>query len=224
MITEQCPEAVFILCMQCVIGPIIESFIIGAIFAKMTLSKQRSQTLLFSRNAVICMREGKLSLMFRVGDLRKSHIIGASIRAILLHRKYTKEGEVLKQFQSELKVTADDCDDLLFIWPTIIQHTIDKESPLYYLQPSDLIRSKFEIVVILDGTIESTSMSTQARSSYLSNEIRWGYQFEELVQYHKELGDFRVDYSKFDEMIEVDAPYFSAAKLDDGEHNNLSLI
>lgn len=60
----------------------------------MTRPKLRTQTLQFSKHAVICQRDGQLCLMFRVGDMRKSHIIGASIRAQLIRAKKTKEGEV----------------------------------------------------------------------------------------------------------------------------------
>lgn len=73
---------------------------VGIVFAKMTRPKQRTQTLLFSKNAVICQRDGDLALMFRVGDMRKSHIIGASVRAQLIRNRQTKEGELLSQYQT----------------------------------------------------------------------------------------------------------------------------
>nr|XP_008201491.1 PREDICTED: ATP-sensitive inward rectifier potassium channel 12 isoform X1 [Tribolium castaneum] len=170
--TEECPEAIFIMSMQSIIGMMIQAFMVGIVFAKMTRPKLRTQTLLFSRNAVICQREGHLCLMFRVGDMRKSHIIGASIRAQLIRARKTKEGEVLSNYQTELSVTADGCDNnLFFIWPMTITHKIDEESPLYHLSASDMLQDKFEIVVILEGTVESTGQTTQARSSYLATEV-----------------------------------------------------
>lgn len=213
--TEQCPEAIFIMVMQCIIGMIIECFIGGAIFAKMILPKQRAQTILFSRKATVCLHDGNLCITFRMGDLCKSHIIGAGLRAILIHKKISEEGELIKYFQTELNVTIDDCDDLLFIWPIIVRHVIDKDSPFYYLRAKDLRSHKFEIVVILDGTIESTSISTQARTSYLNTEILWGYRFKEIINYDPKRYDYRVDYSKFDDIVEVDTPKCSAADLDE---------
>ena len=53
----------------------------GVVFAKLTRAKARANTLLFSRNSVICLRDGKMVLMFRVGDLRKSLIVGATVKA-----------------------------------------------------------------------------------------------------------------------------------------------
>lgn len=58
----------------------------------MSRPKQRRQTLLFSRKAVICQRDAQLCLMFRVGDMRKSHIIGTSIKAHIFRTRTTREG------------------------------------------------------------------------------------------------------------------------------------
>ena len=60
---------------QSIVGCIINSFMIGAIMAKMARPKKRTQMLLFSHNAVVALRDGKLCLMWRVGNLRKSHIV-----------------------------------------------------------------------------------------------------------------------------------------------------
>lgn len=56
-----------------------------------------------------------------------------------------------------------------------IVHIIDETSPLYNLSAADLLQERFEIVVILEGTIESTGQTTQARSSYVTSEILWGH-------------------------------------------------
>ena len=77
---------------------------VGVVFSKLTRPKMRAQTLLFSRNAVICQRDGQLCLLFRVGDMRKSHIIGASIRAQMIQMRVTDEGEQMPYYQHELKV------------------------------------------------------------------------------------------------------------------------
>lgn len=68
-------------------GVILQAFMVGIVFAKLSRPKKRTQTLLFSRNAVICQRDGQPCLMFRVGDMRKSHIIEAHVRAQMIKRK-----------------------------------------------------------------------------------------------------------------------------------------
>lgn len=132
----------------------IQAFMVGIVFVKLSRPIKRTHTLLFSRNAVICQRDGELCLMFRVGDMRKSHIIEAHIRAQLIRRKVTCEGELLPYFQEELRVGGDGVEDrIFFIWPTTIVHKINSESPLYSLSAADMLRERFEIVVVLEGML-----------------------------------------------------------------------
>lgn len=211
--TDECPEAIFLMCVQSILGLIIQAFMVGIVFAKMTRPKLRKQTLEFSKSAVISQRDGYLCLMFRVADIRKSHIIGASISARLIHSRQTKEGDVMKYFHTELSLTADNCEELFLIWPMTLVHKIDENSPLFYISPSDLWNEKFEIVVILEGTIESTGQATQAKSSYLAQEILWGYKFQEMVEYNKETQAYEVDYSKFHNTIPLETPLCSATEI-----------
>ncbi|XP_046391502.1 G protein-activated inward rectifier potassium channel 3-like isoform X2 [Ischnura elegans] len=212
--TEECPEAIFVMCLQSITGVMIQAFMVGIVFAKMSRPKNRAQTLLFSRNAVVCQRDGHLCLMFRVGDMRKSHIIGARVRAQLIRSRTTKEGETLGMYQYELSVGADsDRDDVFFIWPMTVVHRIDESSPLYDLSAAEMLRDRFEIVVILEGCIESTGQTTQARSSYLPGEILWGHRFQSLVSFNKSRAGYEVDYSLFNDTYEVDTPLCSAKAL-----------
>lgn len=92
------------------------------------------------------------------------------------------------------------------------------------------MKEKFEIVVILEGTVESTGQSgndqmyiiihiytnllllwesVQARTSYLPAEILWGHRFEQLVRYRNDSGQFTVDYSKFNNTFPVDIASYS---------------
>ncbi|XP_060802740.1 G protein-activated inward rectifier potassium channel 3 isoform X3 [Amyelois transitella] len=213
---EECPEAIFVMCIQSIVGVFIQAFMVGLIFAKLARAKKRNTTLLFSRNAVICLRDGEYCLLFRVGDIRKSHILEAHIRAQIIRKKITREGEVLPFYQQELKVGADGEEDrLMFIWPMTIVHKINEKSPLYNLSAPDMLRERFEIVVMLEGVIESTGMTTQARSSFLPSEILWGHRFETMVTFRKETGEYEVDYTRFNNTYEVDTPLCSAKQLDD---------
>lgn len=194
----------------------MQAFMVGIVFAKMTRPKQRTQTLLFSKHAVVCQRDGYLSLMFRVGDIRKSHIIGASVRAQLIKAHQTKEGEVNPQYLTELEVKTDGCNaDLFFIWPMVVVHRIDETSPFYNMSAADMLQDKFEIVVILEGTVESTGQTTQARSSYLNMEVLWGHRFLPVVSYNADRQGYDIDYSKFNETLTVDTPLCSAKELAD---------
>lgn len=83
-ITERCPEGIVLFLFQSLLGSIVDAFLIGCMFIKMSQPKKRAETLVFSRAAVISRRDGKLCLMFRVGNLRNSHMVSAQIRCKLI--------------------------------------------------------------------------------------------------------------------------------------------
>uniref|UniRef100_A0A8C6SEF9 ATP-sensitive inward rectifier potassium channel 14 n=1 Tax=Neogobius melanostomus TaxID=47308 RepID=A0A8C6SEF9_9GOBI len=201
-VTEECPLAVITVVIQSIVGCIIDSFMIGTIMAKMARPKKRNQTLMFSKNAVISLRDGKLCLMWRVGNLRRSHIVEAHVRAQLIRSYVTAEGEFIPLEQMDLNVGYDEGTDRLFlVSPLVIVHEIDKDSPLYTLSKADLEADDFEIVVILEGMVEATAMTTQFRSSYLAREIFWGHRFEPVI--YKDRERYKVDYGRFNNTYEV---------------------
>ena len=61
------------------------------------------------------------------------------------------------------------------------------------LSASDLNTANFEIHVSMEGTIESTGLTFQARSSYLPNEILWGHRFESMMLYRHENKKYQVN-------------------------------
>lgn len=214
-VTEECPVAVLTVVVQSIVGCIIDSFMIGTIMAKMARPKKRNQTLVFSKNAVIALRDGKLCLMWRVGNLRKSHIVEAHVRAQLIRSYVTSEGEFIPMEQMDLNVGYDEGTDRLFlVSPLVIVHEIDKDSPLYTLSRADLETDDFEIVVILEGMVEATAMTTQFRSSYVAREIFWGHRFEPVI--YEDRDRYKVDYARFHKTYEVPStPHLSAKELDE---------
>uniref|UniRef100_A0A8C3PFY8 G protein-activated inward rectifier potassium channel 1 n=1 Tax=Chrysemys picta bellii TaxID=8478 RepID=A0A8C3PFY8_CHRPI len=66
---------------------------------------------------------------------------------------------------------------------------------------------QFEIVVILEGIVETTGMTCQARTSYTEDEVLWGHRFLPVMSL--EDGFFRVDYSQFHATFEVPTPPYS---------------
>lgn len=225
--TEECPEAVVVMMIQSCFGVICQALMTGIVFAKLSRPKKRAETLMFSKNACICKQDGDLCLLFRVGDMRKSHIVEAHIRGVLIRKKTTKEGEILPLFQFDVNLGYEDGLDRLFlVWPVIIVHKIEDTSPFWEISAEDLHREQFEFVVILEGIVESTGMTTQARSSYLPGEILWGHRFERLITFQKENGQYQIDFSRFHNTVKVDTPLCSAkelAELDNAMEENVSL-
>ncbi|QQP58235.1 ATPsensitive inward rectifier potassium channel 12like, partial [Caligus rogercresseyi] len=120
-----------------------------------------ANTVVFSKTGVVCVRDKQLCMIFRVGDMRHdSFIVGAQISLKLIRRRGTMQGEIFDEI-TPLKVYPNTVDEscLFLIWPLTVIHKIDEDSPFYNLT--------------LEGTIESTSMTFQARTSYLPSEILW---------------------------------------------------
>ncbi|EGW12081.1 ATP-binding cassette transporter sub-family C member 8, partial [Cricetulus griseus] len=148
-------------------GLMINAIMLGCIFMKTAQAHRRAETLIFSKHAVITLRHGRLCFMLRVGDLRKSMIISATIH---------------------MQVVP--------------------------LAPSDLHHHQdLEIIVILEGVVETTGITTQARTSYLADEKPWGQRFVPIVA--EEDGRYSVDYSKFGNTVKVPTPLCTARQLDE---------
>ncbi|XP_069565728.1 G protein-activated inward rectifier potassium channel 3-like [Brachyistius frenatus] len=208
-VTANCPEGTVILMVQSILGSIIDALMVGCMFVKISRPQQRAQTLIFSKHCVVCERDEKLCMLFRIGDLRASHMVDAKIRAKLIKSRQTKEGEFIPLEQSEINLGYDTgADRLLLVEPQTITHVIHESSPFWEVGAERLERETFEIIVILEGIVEASGMTCQARTSYTGDEILWGHRFESCISLEK--GAFQVNYSAFDKTFEVQMSRLSA--------------
>lgn len=214
MITEECVSAIVILIAQNIVGLVINAIMLGCIFMKTAQANRRAETLIFSKHAVISVRNNKLCFMIRLGDLRKSMVISASVRMQVVRRTTTEEGEVVPLDQIDIHIDNPvGTNGIFLVSPLIICHVIDKESPLYDLSAADLQHQDIEVIVVLEGVVETTGITMQARTSYVAEEILWGQRFVPTVS--EEEGMYAVDYSKFGNTMRVPTPFCSVKKLDE---------
>lgn len=161
MVTAHCPEGVVLLMVQSIMASIIDALMVGCMFVKISRPQQRALTLIFSKHCVICERDDKLCMLFRIGDLRESHMVDAKIRAKLIKSRQTKEGEFIPLEQSEINLGYDTGGDrLLLVEPQTITHVINECSPFWQVGAERLTRETFEIIVILEGIVEASGGST----------------------------------------------------------------
>lgn len=159
MVTANCPEGTILLMVQSILGSIIDALMVGCMFVKISRPQQRAQTLIFSKHCVICERDEKLCVLFRIGDLRESHMVDAKIRAKLIKSRQTKEGEFIPLEQSEINLGYDTGGDrLLLVEPQTITHVINESSPFWEMGCERLRRETFEIIVILEGIVEASGV------------------------------------------------------------------
>ena len=204
-ITEECPEAVLLLMAQSILGVLSQCIVTGIVFSKLARPRGRSRTIMFSRNAVICQEDGEYCLLFRVGDMRHSQLVGAMLHAMFIKKRRTQEGHEIPFYQYHLEVRAEseDYDQFIFLsWPIRVIHRITPNSPLWGVSAESLMAEDFEIIVVLEGVVEATSMTTQVRTSYLPSEILWGHSLAPLLTCRKDSGRYEIDFAQFHHQLQ----------------------
>ncbi|KAL4447568.1 hypothetical protein ABPG75_004787 [Micractinium tetrahymenae] len=177
---QNCWAAAWLIAVQIITALLLESIVIGIVFARISHPKQRSRSIFISDSAVIARRDGILKFMFRVADIRRTQVVDPKIKAFMYtwgEGRITAEGE-------RIPVRCEALDlgyiDGMLLLPLIIEHTIDERSPLCGHTHDSLMALNAEVVVTFEGTTEFGN-PFMARRSYLPTEIHWGHQFSQIV-------------------------------------------
>ncbi|KAJ7995461.1 hypothetical protein DPEC_G00244800 [Dallia pectoralis] len=218
VVTPQCPGGVTLLIVQALVSPLIDCLTCGAFLAKISLPKKRAKTITFSDEAVICQNKDVLCLMFRVANLRKTLMIRSKFYGKLFRTTVKPDGETIIMDQINIKLLVDaGKDSLFFVCPLTLYHVIDKASPFFDMTEETLRQQKFELVVFMDSINESTSNSCQVRTSFIPQEILWGYNFQPIVSRDQE-GKYSVDFSNFSKMSPVTTAHCAHCFHNGGHH------
>ena len=221
--TTSCSEAVILLMVQSIFGVVIQCVMAGVVLAKLARPKRRGETIMFSQNAVICQEDGQYCLIFRVGDMRRSQLVGAMLHAMFVKKRVTQEGDEIPFYQCHLEVTAEseDYDQFIFLsWPIRIVHRISMNSPLWNMCAEGLLTEDFEIIVVLEGVVEATGMCMQVRTSYLPSEIIWGHRLSPLhTVCNTAEGVYEIDYAHFHTTVPVEMPEYCAFEQHSRKHS-----
>ena len=129
-----------------------------------------------------------------------SQLIFATVRLLMIRQRRTSEGEVIPHQIYDMELTHLRNGQLFFPRPTVVEHIIDSRSPLYGIQRSTLGKEQFEIIAIIEGAFDHTGFSCHFRTSYLPDELLWGYQFSSCSP---TLDGF--DYEQFNHVQLIDA-------------------
>lgn len=84
----------------------------------------------------------------------------------------TAEGELIPlcQFSLALETETGHNDSYIFLaWPVTVAHRINSTSPLWDKSEQHMYKEHFEIIVILEGTVELTGTTTQV--TFLSTQL-----------------------------------------------------
>lgn len=121
---------------------------IGLLFQRISRGQKRSKTILFSDKAVVRRVKGVPYLMFRVGELRRHHLIEASVRTYCLRHERLPMSSVSHTIREEQPVTEIETthfvashmelvypdetfgSHILMSLPQVIVHRLNERSPL----------------------------------------------------------------------------------------------
>lgn len=146
--------------------------------------------------------------------MRQSHLIDAKVHGILIKRHVTREGVAYPLFQHDVHFQANKMGDtIMLMWPLILSHRITQESPFWDIRPSDLSSEAYELVVCIEGTLETTGEFCQARTSYLPSEILWGHRFDRIDEFDAGNGRWEIDFSGFNDVVYITNIRHSAKEL-----------
>ncbi|KAL3095866.1 hypothetical protein niasHS_005625 [Heterodera schachtii] len=201
--TEGCPLAYAVLSLQCIFGVLLQTLLAGIVTAKVLRPKKRKQEMRFSVQAVIGPvddEDPRPALMIRLADIQhRLYIAESHVRLYMATTKINKRGECELIGVQDMNVGYDTgMDRVLLLWPVVIRHIIDPDSPLWEITEDKLNSCQFELIMTVEGIVEATGMAFQARTSFLPEDILWGRRFVPMITLNSASNQFEVNYDLFD--------------------------
>jgi inward rectifier potassium channel len=162
----------------------------GLMFAKFSQPRAR---VLFSRHAVISVRDGVPSLMVRLANERATGLVEAQLKLVLVRDETTQEGEPVRRFHT-LPLARSSSVVFALSWTAI--HPIDELSPIRGATPELLRQSRADLVASLVGIEEATAQTVHARYSWRAEDILFDHRFRDILVPMPD-GRRALDYARF---------------------------
>lgn len=180
--------------MEAFIGLCWQALVAGITFAKFSRPTSR---VMFSQKMVIYAQDGIPHLMFRIANWRRSQVLEARLRFLLVLSERTAHGDLVRRPQ-EVPLVRD--QNSLFGLTWMVMHRIDTASPF---SGPDIVRrlaaAGAQIVVTLFGVDETIGQGIHARHSYSPEDIVLNARFRDIVTDLPD-GSRRLDYRLFHEI------------------------
>lgn len=156
--------------LESLVSVVMGALLIGMIFARFS---RPSAKIIFSENAVIAPYRGITSFQFRVINARRSEIIELQAKLLLVRLEDAERGRIRQYYP--LMLEREKVTFFPLSWTVV--HPIDENSPLFGLTQQELIGSKAEFLILLNGVDETFSQAVYSRSSYTADEVVWNARF-----------------------------------------------
>lgn len=197
-IAPQSIAADVLVTLEAFVGLLASALVTGIAFARFT---RPTSSIAFSSRAVIAPYRGGQALMFRMINLRRSEL--SSLEAtVVLALVEERRGIRARRFHT-LALERSQVAFFPLAWTVV--HPIDGDSPLWEMESEDFASREAELLVLITAIDDKLSQTTQARTSYSSEEIICGARFADMFVPTKE-GSLAVDVDKLDEIEPVELP------------------
>jgi len=219
---HQCPFGILIIVINIFCATFITTLFTGIFLAKFA-GRCSTGNLRFSTSALISMRNGSLYLMFRVADPVESGMdYGAEVTAICVNnhvQEYQETAQLnllhIQYIRVGFQIDGTN-DHIPLLWPTVVSHKIDKNSPLYMVGQDQLKSSKVEIIITVRGSRSESGGVIDAMTSYTSKEIIWGATFcsESVLERKGMVNKACFNQNNIDKYSRDETPVLSAEETD----------
>lgn len=182
--------------LNALVGLMGVAMVTGLVFARFS---RPHADLRFSKKAIIAPFRGGKAFMFRLANVRSTHLIDVKVEVSMTWVS-NAGGKTTRHFK-QLELERDFVSMMPLNW-TIV-HEIDRESYLWDKNLKLLRDIKVEFMVLVKAYDEAYGDRVQEHSSYRADEIEWGAKFDQM--YHTdEMGMTVLDLDKIDHLIPVD--------------------
>jgi inward rectifier potassium channel len=161
--------------LEALFGLVTLALATGLMFAKFSRPRAR---VIFSRYAVIGMRDGIRSLMVRLANERATGLVEATLRLVILRDEVTAEGESMRRFYT-LPLTRGSSAVFALSWTVV--HPIDESSPLFGETTESLKKNDVWLVAALVGTEEASGQLVHARHSWTADFVLFDHRFHDIL-------------------------------------------
>lgn len=164
---------------EIMLGILSYAFLTGLTFARFTRPKAE---LLFARNPVITLHNGKPTLMMRVANARRNYLTDAQAKLWIFANEEVDDGGQKSRSRRFYRTALLRDDNPLFIAFWVLYHVIDETSPLHGLSAQDLQARGVQLSLIVSGHDENFSQEVRGRYLYEARDIRMNERFVDIVE------------------------------------------
>lgn len=177
---------------QSAVGLFFTAVLTGLVFAKFSTPLVR---IVFSRNILHTLLNGRPVLSLRVGNFRANHIYEGRARLTLLRDEITSEGERLRRM-IDLKLIRDTTPLFALSWTLF--HPLDDSSPLQGLSLEEIRAARHEFFATFIGFEQDLERDVVAHNFYDAASVVRAKKFADMITV---VGDVReVDFSRLHEI------------------------